>query len=108
VAKTSTEIRDEIEREREELSIHLRRLEATLKRPLNVRGFIEQHPTDALVIALGAGFFLSSLLGRSGPQRAPEAREVHETLSLTGSALVSLARRQVQQVRSGATHVTPS
>jgi hypothetical protein len=105
VAETSTEIREEIEQEREELGANLRQLEATIKRPLNVRGFIEERPMDALVIALGAGFFLSSIIGgKPKSQRAPEAREMNETFTLTGNALLSLAQQQFQQVKSGVTN----
>jgi hypothetical protein len=105
VAETSSDIREEIEQEREDLGANLRQLENTLKRPLNVRGFVEERPMDALVIALGAGFFLSSLLGgKPKSQRAPEAREMNETFALTGTALLNLAQQQFQQVKSGVTN----
>jgi hypothetical protein len=102
VSDTSDQILEQIEHEREALGENLHRLEGTIKRSLNVRAFVEEHPRDALVIALGTGFFLASLIGgKPQHQRAPEARRMNETLSLTGSALLSLGMKQFQEARKG-------
>ena len=103
MAETSADILEEIEHEREELGEKLHLLEGKLKRSFDVRAIIEDHPMDALIIAVGTGFFLASLRDdKPKYQREPESRELNETFSLVGSALFSLGQKQARQMATSA------
>jgi hypothetical protein len=103
VAESSSEILEQIDREREELGHNLHQLERRLKRSFDLRGFVEERPMDAVVIGLGAGLFLSSMIG--GGRRSAEEREMNETVSLISASLMSMGRKQlgavVQSVKPG-------
>jgi hypothetical protein len=109
--ETSSDIRDDIVLERDELGHDIHALKDTAQDDVRqfatkVRRFVEEQPMTAIAIAAGAGIVLSGFLTDDAHgDEPPERREVSDTLANIKDALMAVAKKEsktlLQNARSG-------
>jgi hypothetical protein len=115
MGQAASEVRQEIEEQRDELGENLQRLESKVKQTTDWRAQFDERPMLLMGVAFGGGLLLSSLAGGGGkdpgqpePRRSndhepqhtsrpsPERNELSETIDNIRGALMGLAARELR------------
>jgi len=114
MGEAASQVRSEIEDQRDDLGKNLQRLESKVKRTTDWRTQFDERPMTMIGIAFGSGLLLSSLAG-GGKERdyaetrrasemgrshesnpSPERTEMSETIDNIRGALMGLAARELR------------
>jgi len=114
MGQAASELRREIEEQRDDLGENLQRLESKVKRTTDWRAQFDERPMMMIGMAFGGGLLLSSLAGGGKDQGQPEPRrssshemrdasppspernEISETIDNIRGALMGLAARELR------------
>jgi hypothetical protein len=121
MGQAASEVRREIDEQRDELGENLQRLESKVKRTTDWRAQFDERPMMMIGVAFGGGLLLSSLAGGGGkdhgqpePRRfsdpesmhtshpSPERNEISETIDNIRGALMGLAARELRSFMAAA------